>query len=144
MNKIIHVNRTLKCSVEEAFTYFSDREKVKWMTCLDADIDNFIGGKYELFWDLENREKDSTIGCKILAYVPYEFIAFEWKGPSDFPVMNSAVPLTVCSVSFIPKENKTDIHLFNSGWGDSLEWDKAREYFYNVWNKLFDTWEIAE
>ena len=29
MNKIIHVNKTLKCPVEEAFTYFSNKEKVK-------------------------------------------------------------------------------------------------------------------
>lgn len=144
MNKVIHVNRTLKCPVEEAFSYFSDNDKVKWTTCLDADIDDFVGGKYELFWNLENRDKDSTAGCKILVYIPYEFIAFEWKGPSIFPIMNNSVPLTVCSVSFIPKGNNTDIHLFNSGWGDSTEWDKAREYFYNVWNKLFDAWEMTE
>ena len=60
MNKVIHVNRTLKCPVEEASTYFSDNDKVKWTTCLDADIDDFVGGKYELFWNLENRDKDST------------------------------------------------------------------------------------
>ncbi|MDO5089781.1 MAG: SRPBCC domain-containing protein [Leptotrichiaceae bacterium] len=139
MNKIIYINKVLNCPVKEAFKLFSDKDKVKWMTCLDANIDNFNGGKYELFWDLENKEKDSTLGCKILAYKPDEFIAFEWKGPTDLKIMNSAEPLTVVSISFIPMGNKTYIHFLNSGWGNSPEWDKAREYFDRVWNKLFDS-----
>ncbi|MDO4667798.1 MAG: SRPBCC domain-containing protein [Streptococcus sp.] len=139
MNKIIYVEKTLNCSVKEAFQLFSDKEEAKWMTCLDANIDNFVGGKYELFWNLENKEKDSTLGCKILAYKPDEFIAFEWKGPSDLKIMNDANPLTVVSVSFIPIGDKTRIHLFNSGWGDSPEWDNAREYFSKIWNRLFES-----
>lgn len=53
--------------------------------------------------------------------------------------MNKANPLTVVSVCFIPVGNKTHIHFFNSGWGNSPEWDNAREYFDKVWNKLFDS-----
>lgn len=139
MNKIIYVSQTVKCNAEEAFKLFSDKEKVKWMTCLDACIDNFPGGKYELFWNLEDREKDSTLGCRILAFKQDEFIAFEWKGPSSLKIMNSSTPLTTVSVSFIPDGDSTNIHLFSSGWGDSPEWDEAREYFERVWNKLFDS-----
>lgn len=29
-----------------------------------AAVDPKVGGKYELFWNPEDREKDSTISCK--------------------------------------------------------------------------------
>jgi len=99
-----------------------------------AEIEPKIGGKYELFWDRKSRENNSTLGCKITAIEIGKFIAFEWKGPTEFrQFMNNADPLTHVVVFFIPSIEGagtwTDVHLVHSGWGSSPEWQQARDYF---------------
>jgi uncharacterized protein YndB with AHSA1/START domain len=104
-----------------------------------AEIEARVGGKYELFWNPENRDKDSTIGCKITAIEPPKFLSFEWKGPSEFNhFMNAADPLTHVVVFFIPVDpSSTDVNLIHSGWRSSGDWQKAREYFEAAWNSAF-------
>jgi len=99
------------------------------------------GGKYELFWNPDDRQYDSTIGCRITAIEPGKLLAFEWKGPkqySDF--MNAADPLTHVTVSFVPVDpTTTEVHLVHSGWRSSAEWEEARQWFVNMW-----TWAFSE
>lgn len=144
MTEVIHIQKLLNCSPQESFDYFTDSQKATWMTCEEAVIEPFVGGKYELFWDLDDRSKDSTQGCKILVFQENEFLSFEWKGPTDFPVMNHPASLTICTLAFIPKGKQTRVHFLHSGWGQSQEWKAARDYFDRVWNGLFDTWDLVE
>jgi uncharacterized protein YndB with AHSA1/START domain len=113
-----------------------------WLT-VAADVEAQTGGKYELFWDPDNKENNSTIGCKITAIEKDKFIAFEWKGPTQFKhFMNNIIPLTHVVVFFIPyskeDEQDTEIHLIHSGWGDSTEWEEARTWFDKAWQAAFD------
>ena len=41
--------------------------KVQTWLAQSADINPYLGGKYELFWDIGNKETNSTINCKITA-----------------------------------------------------------------------------
>jgi uncharacterized protein YndB with AHSA1/START domain len=113
-----------------------------WLTVI-ADVEARPGGKYELFWDPENRENNSTIGCRITALEKDKFIAFEWKGPTQFKhFMNNVVPLTHVLVFFIPctegSEHGTEVHLIHTGWGKSDEWEQARTWFAKAWQAAFD------
>ncbi|MHA1624426.1 MAG: SRPBCC family protein [Promethearchaeota archaeon] len=96
-----------------------------------------VGGKYELFWDPQNREINSTIGCKITSIVKDKFLSFEWKGPENFEsFMNFTDPLTHVVVFFSPNHDdpsKTSVYLFHSGWRDDPDWEKARLYFEKAW-----------
>lgn len=107
-----------------------------------ADVEPCVGGKYELFWDADNREINSTIGCKITAIEPDTLLCFEWKGPVQFAhFMNIADPLTHVVVSFsaiCDDENATEIHLVHTGWKSDENWEEARAWFEKVWrNALF-------
>jgi uncharacterized protein YndB with AHSA1/START domain len=83
MDKIIHCSVILKCDAKRAFEMFSvNKHLEKWLTQL-ADVEPKVGGKYELFWNPEDKENDSTIGCKILAIQPKKFLSFEWKAPNS-------------------------------------------------------------
>jgi uncharacterized protein YndB with AHSA1/START domain len=102
-----------------------------------------VGGKYELFWDRGDRENNSTLGCRITALEKDKFLAFEWKGPTQFKhFMNNIVPLTHVVVFFLPhRENNkpyTEVHLIHSGWGESVEWKEARTWFDKTWKGAFD------
>jgi len=134
MDKIIYHSINLRCTFRKAFEMFTVNKNLeKWLTQV-ADVEPKTGGKYELFWNPEDKENDSTVGCKILAFHPNKFLAFEWKGPKQFKhFMNKVRPLTNVIVFFTPCQECTEIHLLHTGWRNSLEWEKARQWFDRTW-----------
>ena len=139
MDKIIHVSTKLRCSPPDAFNMFTDsRSLEKWLTKL-AEVEPKVGGKYELFWNPQNRENDSTIGCKLLAFEKDKLLSFEWKGPKELKELNYLRPLTSVVVSFFPTNEGTEVHLLHSGWRDSDQWNAAYDYFVRNWKVAFDT-----
>jgi len=110
----------------------------KWLTQL-ADVEPKTGGKYELFWNPEEKENASTLGCKVLAIEHGKFLAFEWKGPKQYKhFMNNAKPLTHVIVSFIPSAEDAEVHLLHTGWRDSAEWEEARHWFDKAWTNALE------
>ena len=141
MDKILHHTAQLLCDTEQAFKMFTVNEHLQsWLTTI-ADVEPVVGGNYELFWNPDDRENDSTLGCKITAIEPNKFLSFEWKGPKQYKrFMNKADPLTHVVVFFIPSRRKdgttshTEVHVIHSGWGDTQEWEEARLWFEKAWN----------
>ncbi|MCK5593045.1 SRPBCC domain-containing protein [Candidatus Bathyarchaeota archaeon] len=134
MDTIIYHSIVLRCSPLEAFEFFTGNKHLeKWLTKV-ADVEPKVSGKYELFWNPEDRENDSTIGCKILAVAEGRFLSFEWKGPRQFKhFMNDAKPLTNVVVMFIPTSEGTEVYLLHTGWRDTAEWEEARQWFDKAW-----------
>ena len=134
MTKIVHIHATLKGTVERAFNFF-----VKGKYALDSIVEPRVGGKYELFWDLEDRTKDTTAGCKFTIFEENRMIGADWTGPPEFEdVMNNIDPLTHLLVTFSSRENnEVEVDLIHTGWGSSPKWDKARLYFENAWSQVF-------
>lgn len=56
-------------------------ELTRWLT-LKARVEPRLGGAYELFWEPEHPERNSTIGCRISNYSRPSLLAFQWKGPA--------------------------------------------------------------
>ncbi|MBU7014433.1 MAG: SRPBCC domain-containing protein [Theionarchaea archaeon] len=137
MDKIIYQSVELGDTPENAFKMFTENEHLeKWLTNV-ADVEPRVGGKYELFWVPEDREHNSTIGCKVLALNPGKLISFEWKGPPQHQFMNEVIPLTHVMVSFIPCEKGTEVHLIHTGWKNTPEWEEARQWFEKAWEIAF-------
>jgi uncharacterized protein YndB with AHSA1/START domain len=138
MDKIIYHSISLKCDPGKAFEMFTvNKHLEKWLTQA-AFVEPKTGGKYELFWDPEDQENDSTIGCRILAFHPERFLSFEWKGPKRFKhFMNEVRPLTCVVVFFIPCPEGTEVHLLHTGWRDTPEWEEARQFFDKAWAMAF-------
>ena len=137
MENIILIKEELDCDISTAFNLFTVNELLEgWLTD-KAEVDPKVGGNYELFWEPENREINSTIGCKITGIETNKFISFNWKGPIDFQsFMNNADPLTHVIIYFSYNDidsKKTTIHLFHTGWRKDSKWQKARNYFENAW-----------
>ena len=142
MDKIIHFSAQLNCDQDQVFEMFTTKKHLEsWLTMI-AEVKPKVGGKYELFWDPNDRENDSTIGCKITAIEPGKFLSFEWKGPKQYKhFMNTVRPLTHVTVFFIPIKNEehksplTELHIIHTGWGNTEEWEEARQWFENAWKK---------
>lgn len=145
-NKIIHQHVVLPCDTHRAFQMFTVYNNVEqWLTVV-ADIEPVVGGKYECFWNPEDREYNSTIGCKVTAIEENKLIAFEWRGPVQFKLfMNNTDPLTHVVVVFLPVGTdvnfRTEIHLIHSGWRSTEEWEEARLFFERAWQLSFERLE---
>ena len=139
MEKIILIKDEIDCDTYTAFNMFTLNQLLEsWLT-EKAEVEPKIGGKYELYWEPENRENNSTIGCKITGIEEGKFISFDWKGPIQFKsFMNNADPLTHVIVLFssdLYDKNKTTIYLFHTGWRKDEDWQEARNYFEKAWTK---------
>lgn len=142
MDKIIYISTLLHCSPHEAFRFFTVNKLLeKWLTEV-AEVEPVVGGKFELFWNPDDRENDSTIGCRITAIKPDKFLSFEWKSPQQFKhFANDADPLTHVVVFFIPEGDQTQVNLIHSGWRSSTEWEEARAWFERAWQMTFQNLE---
>ena len=139
MEKIILIKEELACNIKSAFSMFTENKFLEaWLT-EKANVEPILGGKYELFWDPENPEDNSTIDCKITGLEKDKLVSFEWKGPKEYKhFMNSADPLTHVIVFFsqdFENLDKTTIHFFHTGWRSDSDWQKARDYFQIAWIK---------
>ena len=145
MDKILHHSVRLHCDAEQAFKLFTSNEHLQsWLAAI-ADVEPMVGGKYELFWNPEESENDSTLGCKITAIEAGKLLSFEWRGPKQYKhFMNKADPLTHVVVFFVPcsEENSptpcTEVHLIHLGWRSSAEWEEARLWFEKAWDSAFE------
>ncbi len=142
MENIIVLKEEVDCELKIAFDMFTHKRLLdSWLT-VQAEVDPKIGGKYELFWNPENREDDSTIGCKVTGIEKNKFISFDWKGAKQFKsFMNFADPLTHVIVCFSQENsnlNRTTIRLFHTGWRKDPEWQEARIWFERAWENAFE------
>lgn len=135
---IVEKSILLKVKKEIAFSYFIEPDLItKWL-CSDAIINPIVEGAYELFWDLEDRNHNSTIDCKIQSIDAPNHVSFDWKGPIQFETfMNKADPLTQVVVMFSGVGNETKVTLLHSGWQHSDHWNEAKEYFDHAWYGAF-------
>ncbi len=138
MDKIIYQTVKLDCSPDKAFDMFTVNKHLEnWLTNL-ASVEPKVGGKYELFWNPQDKANDSTIGCRILALQTNKLIDFEWRGAKQFKhFMNNVRPLTNVVVFFTSNKKRTEIHLVHTGWRDAPEWEEARIWFERAWRNAF-------
>ncbi len=138
MDKIIHRSVLLRRDVNEAYRLFTENRLLEsWLTKV-AEVEAKVGGKYELFWEPDDRENNSTIGCRVTAIQPNKFISFEWRSPKQFKhFANNADPLTHVTIFFIKVGDSTEIHLIHSGWRQTPEWEEARVWQDQAWAAAF-------
>jgi uncharacterized protein YndB with AHSA1/START domain len=142
MDNIIHQSVRLRCDAGRAFEMFTVGELLEsWLTAV-AEVEPTVGGKYELFWEPEDRENNSTIGCRVTAIAPNEFLSFEWRSPKQYKhFANNADPLTHAVVFFIADDDGTTVHLVHSGWRGSPQWEEARAWQERAWAGAFEELE---
>jgi len=139
MDKIIHRKVRLQCSAQRAFEFFTvNRHIVRWLAP-KADVKPEMGGRYHIFWNKQDPKTDSSYGCKITGIEHGRFLSFEWKSFEQFEkFMNDADPRTHVVVFFLPvagAPNTTDVHLVHTGWHSSREWEEARQWYDEAWEK---------
>ena len=134
MSQMFHLEVFLPCSPAMAFALFTEEKRLEdWLTA-KAHVEPRVGGLFELFWAPDDRENDSTIGCRFTAFEPGKLVAFDWRSPRQFkPFANAVDPLTHVTVFLKPHGEGTEVHLVHSGWRTAPEWQEACAWQRRAW-----------
>lgn len=124
----------LKRPAKDVFAMFTDSKHLEKWLVRKTNVSAVIWGKFELYWEDDMQFNE---GCKILTIEKDRHLSFEVKGPAEFDeTMNHVHPLTKVTIILNPIGKKqTSITLVHSGWRDSADWVKARNYFATTWQE---------
>jgi uncharacterized protein YndB with AHSA1/START domain len=107
----------------------------RWLT-RKANVQPSIGGSYELFWDPERPEHNSTKGCRITDIVENSELSFNWRGPEEYEkVMGDG---TQVFVRLEPREGGTLLRFVHTGWGSGTQWEEARAWQAEAWKEAIE------
>jgi uncharacterized protein YndB with AHSA1/START domain len=102
----------------------------------EARIDLRIGGRYEILFLLDAPEgQQGAEGCRILAYLPGEMLAFSWNAPPQMPEIRFLHTLVVVTFQG-PADGPTRVRLVQTGFGDGPVWDADVAYFTAAWGRV--------
>lgn len=109
--------------LEDVWKCFSTRAgMIEWLTP-DAEVELKPGGA----WLAKFGPSVAPGGGKILSFEPRQFIAIHAMAPEMFPTVRREG--TTAVFTFDPvDEAHTVVHLSQTGWKDSEEWNKAYAY----------------
>ena len=143
---LIQLETTIKASIESMWEAWTKEEIITRWFPPEARIEAKEGGAYELFFDPENHDHQSTKGCVITKIEPYKQLSFTWKGPDHFgETMNKPTPLTSVTVRFSEKDERVEVILKHKGWGEGEKWEEARNWHLEQWEiVLNDLRELLE
>jgi uncharacterized protein YndB with AHSA1/START domain len=101
----------------------------------DARIELEVGGAYELYMlpDAPEGQRGGE-GCRVLAFVPHEVLAFSWNAPPSIPGLRAAGARTQVVLLLAPvRGGRTRVTLVQHGYGEGADWKKYRAYFGKAW-----------
>jgi uncharacterized protein YndB with AHSA1/START domain len=103
-----------------------------------ADIDLAIGGKFELYFMLDNPTgEQGSEDCKILSFLPEKMLSFSWNAPPQFPTVRKQKHWYVLEFIELTK-NQTQLKLTGLGWQHSAEWNEVYNYFDRAWEMVLN------
>jgi uncharacterized protein YndB with AHSA1/START domain len=144
--RAIHMNRSLPLPAGKVWQALIDADQVGTWCAAAATVTAERGGSYELFWQPETPELNSTIGCRVTAVAPEHYLAFTWRGPDELSdVMNDGdppPPPTHVTISLRPADDGgTELDLVHSGFGTTGRWAAAVAWHERAWTVCLDNLE---
>lgn len=132
----IDIQLQIENSIEQVFEAWLKPDLLeRWLT-RKANVQPAVGGAYELFWDPEHPDQNSTRGCRITDLVPNSEISFNWKGPEEFADLMG--DRTQVIVRLEAREGGTFLRFVHTGWGSGARWEKARQWQAEAWKEALE------
>jgi len=131
---------TIEAPVEEVWAVWTDPEAMTFLSA-ESNIEIRVGGPYEWFLDLEPDEfgRRGGEGSRVLAFLPYRVLAFDWTFPPSIPSLRGRQAKTQVVVRFEEDEGGTRILFSQIGWQEGEDWDAGYDYFDQAWDYVLQT-----
>jgi len=136
----ITTERFIQSDIEWVWRAWTESERIVEWFAPSAEIEPWVNGKFELYFNPGNRDTMSTRGCKISRFEQPSSLTFEWKGPDPFAeAMNQDGELTSVDVELEPADGGTVIRLRHSGWKETQEALLAKQWHVQAWEQMLDS-----
>jgi uncharacterized protein YndB with AHSA1/START domain/predicted enzyme related to lactoylglutathione lyase len=139
-DKQIIKTRVFHQSSDSLWWRWTTHEGLKTFFGRDNKIELNPGGSFEIYFLKDNPYGlKGSEGCKILSYLPKEFLSFSWNAPPQFPDVRNAEYKTWVVVGFKQMgDMKTEIKLTHTGWPKDERWAPVNDYFDKAWDSVLD------
>lgn len=135
----IVIEQTFPLDKQTMWTKWTDPSQLKSWLCGEAHTGTKPGELYELYWEPEHPDRNSTKGCKLLALKEGELLAFTWKGPVPYAsIMNTSPEPTYATVELRSHGDRTTVILTHAGWHNMPDWLEARAWQERAWKRAFE------
>lgn len=145
MTSLIEMNRHVQAPVKRIWDALVDPAQVGTWFAARANVVPERGGAYELFWQPDDPEHQSTIGCRITAIAAGRYLAFTWRGPDELSeLMNEGdppPPPTHVTFTLTPDSEGTDVRVRHVGFGESEDWSRAIAWHERAWSAVLGNLE---
>jgi uncharacterized protein YndB with AHSA1/START domain len=132
----IDIELVIEDAVEKVFdAWVNPSQLTRWLAP-KAKVEPSEGGAYELYWEPERPEINSTRGCRITEIVPNRELSFSWRGPEEFASLMK--DRTAVFLRFETCAEGTRIRLVHTGWGHTAEWEEARLWQTEAWRQAME------
>ena len=93
-------------------------------------------GDYEIYFNPQGEPGTrGAEGTKILAIQPKTMLSFTWNNPPILPGIRWQYTSVVVRFKAV-SEKQTRVSLYQTGWGEGEEWNKAFDYFSRAWKDV--------
>ena len=128
----------IQASLSRVWDAWTTAEGLKFISS-KSNIDLRVNGAYEWFLDGEPDEygRRGSVGSHVLAFLPYEMIAFSWTFPPDIPELRYADERTQVVVLLNESsDGVVHVRLLEHGWKEGEPWQRGWEYFDHAWGAV--------
>ncbi len=131
--RAIDINTIVKAPVAQVFKTWTTTEGVKTFFAPGAIVEPKSNGLFEIHMNpLAPPGERGADDMRILGIQENKMVSFTWNAPPSLP--EARKQRTTVIVRFAPEgQGQTKVSLFQVGWGEGGEWDKAYDYFSKAW-----------
>jgi len=143
--RCLRKQKLIRASAYDLWWAWTTKEGIASFFAQDSKLELEPGGAWELYIVADAPEGSrGSEGCKLLTYVPYKMLSFEWTAPPNIPELRSKNILSRVMVEFNEiAPNQTKVTITHQGFGESPGWDKAYDYFDKAWDYVLNSLDKA-
>jgi|GEM_PF-255075 len=143
--RLLRKQTLIRASAYDLWWAWTTTEGIASFFAPDSNLELKPGGTWELYIVADAPEGSrGSEGCKLLTYVPYKMLSFEWTAPPNIPELRSKNILSRVMVDFDEiAPNQSMVKITHQGFGASPAWDKAYDYFDKAWDYVLNALDRA-
>ncbi|MCI0751690.1 MAG: SRPBCC domain-containing protein [Flammeovirgaceae bacterium] len=136
MEKSIKLSIEINAPIEKVWSSWLTPEGTSKFFAPGCLIDPKPLGQYDIYFmpDAPAGQRGAE-GNYIMAMQDKRMLSFTWDAPPQFPEIRKHRTLVVLRFNKL-SENKTQISLHQTGWGEGKEWDEVYNYFIEAWGSV--------
>ena len=132
-DRILRKETLVSAPLPDLWAAWTTTEGVTTFFAPQAKVELALGGPYEIYFVIDAPPgRRGGEGCRILSWLPLEFLAFEWNAPPDFGPLRDQRTQVIVQFQTIDHDH-VRVTLTQHGWGIGPDWDRLYDYFDRAW-----------